>query len=574
MIPVTFHGLLGKLHRPDASRASGLGVVLVPPHGVEALAATKSLRILAESLAERGHAVLRFDLPGTADSLGSDSDPGRLDAWVGAARAAASFLVAKGGASGIVMGGLRFGAAIATLAATGCESFAGLMLLDPVVKGRIYARELALTARALAEGARLDPDATTTEDGLLIAGLTTTNETLAAIRTVDLGRQAPPEVPTLVLHRPGAADAMSLASSWPARPNVAIESIGGFEAISLSPTMATTPHEVIARAGDWLDSLPKRTPRPAEPLEPARLSAPGYTEEALVFGEADRLFGVLCEPSVPAEGKPALIIVNAGRNSHVGWARSGVLLARELAAQGVASLRMDLAGIGDGRDRPGAPDTVDAVLYHPANASQVTAGVDLIAARGYRELTMLGACSGAYLALHHAAADPRIGGLILVNIQRFVWRPGETVEEAIASAYPLAASYAGKVFEARAWKRILTGERKVLPLVRAFSRRLGQRVAAIRPSEQTRQARLIMRTLSQRRVAMDLIFSENDAGLGDLALHFGSGGRWLLREGIPPITVVPAADHDMTPPEARRTLVERVSALVGRRGAARGSDAA
>ncbi len=494
-----------------------------------------------------------------------DTDPRRLDAWVGAARAAAAFLVAQGGAAGIVMSGLRFGAALATLAATGCESFAGLMLLDPVVKGRVYARELALTARALAEGARLDPDATATEDGLLIAGMPTTNETLAAIRTVDIGRQEPPAVPTLVLHRPGAADSASLSTSWASRENLTVEPIGGFEAISLSPTMATTPHEVIARTADWLDSLPALTPRSAPLLPPARLMAPGFTEEALVFGEADRLFGVLCEPKIPSEGKPALLIVNAGRNSHVGWARSGVLLARELAAQGVASLRMDLAGIGDGRDRPGAPDTVDAVLYHPANAAQVTDAVDLLAARGYRDLTMLGACSGAYLALHHAAADPRIGGLILVNIQRFVWRPGETVEEAIASAYPLASSYAGKVFEGRAWRRVLTGERKVLPLVREFSRRLGKRVAAIRPSEETRQARRLMKTLAQRRVAMDLIFSENDAGLGDLALHFGSGGRWLEREGLPPITVVPAADHDMTPPPARRLVMDRVSAVARRR---------
>ncbi len=344
MIPVTFNGLLGKLHRPDAASASGLGVVLVPPHGVEALAATKSLRILAENLAERGHSVLRFDLPGTADSLGLDTDPGRLDAWIGSARAAASFLVAQGGAAGIVMAGLRFGAAIATLAATGCESFAGLMLLDPVVKGRVYARELALTARALAEGARLDPDATATGDGLLIAGLPTTNETLAAIRTVDLGRQEPPPVSTLVLHRPGASDAAALGTNWAARDNLTIEAISGFEAISLSPTMAATPHQVIARAGDWLDSLPVMTRRPAEPIPPARLTGPGFAEEALVFGEANRLFGVLCEPMVPAEGKPALLIVNAGRNSHVGWARSSVLLARELAAQGVASLRMDLAG--------------------------------------------------------------------------------------------------------------------------------------------------------------------------------------------------------------------------------------
>ena len=81
MIPVSFNGLMGKLHLPEGAGRSGIGVVLVPPHGVEALAATKSLRVLADALAAAGHAVLRFDLPGTADSLGDETDPARLDAW-------------------------------------------------------------------------------------------------------------------------------------------------------------------------------------------------------------------------------------------------------------------------------------------------------------------------------------------------------------------------------------------------------------------------------------------------------------------------------------------------------------
>ena len=119
MIPVTFNGLMGKLHLPEGDRRSGLGVVIVPPHGVEALAATKTLRRLAEALAEAGHAALRFDLPGTADSLGADTDPDRLAAWVAATREAAVVLGRHAGVDGIVFAGLRFGATLAALAAGG-----------------------------------------------------------------------------------------------------------------------------------------------------------------------------------------------------------------------------------------------------------------------------------------------------------------------------------------------------------------------------------------------------------------------------------------------------------------------
>lgn len=564
MIPVSFNGLMGKLHLPEGAGRSGIGVVLVPPHGVEALAATKSLRVLADALAAAGHAVLRFDLPGTADSLGDETDPARLDAWTASVGQAADVLRRHAGVSAVAFAGLRFGATIAALAAQNRPHPEALLLLDPIVKGRSYARELAMTARAVAEGARLDPDGTATADGLLVAGLPTTGETLDAIRKIDLTRLEAIPVPTLLLHRRNSGEARLLAEAWQANTQFAVQEAQDFEAISLSPTMATTPSDVIARAVAWVSSLPAAAVVASASLPTAILDGGGFREEAMTFGEGQRLFGVLCQPMAPAPDRPVLLIVNAGRNSHVGWARSSVLLARELAAEGIASLRMDLAGIGDGRDRPGAPDTVDAVLYTPANDSQIVEAVDLLAARGFGPVAMLGACSGAYLALHHAARDPRITGLILVNIQRFVWRPGETVEQAIASAFPLAASYASKVLEARAWKRLLTGERKVGPLIREFGRRFAARLRAVAPSEQTRAARDMVRKLSERRVPVELVFSENDAGLGDMALHFGANGRWLTARDNLRLTIIPAADHDLTPPAARRTLKAR--ALAAARG--------
>jgi len=568
MIPMTFNGLMGKLHLPVGKARSGIGVILVPPHGVEALAATKSLRVMADSLAAAGHAVLRFDLPGTADSLGDETDPARLDAWTASVPLAADMLRRHGGVSDIVYGGLRFGATVAALAAQTAPHPAALLLLDPIVKGRSYARELAMTARAVAEGARLSPDDTVTDNGLIVAGMPTTTETLDAIRKIDLCRLEALPVPTLLLHRRNATDAGLLGEAWRGHPGLEVQEATDFEAISLSPTMATTPSDVIARVVAWVSALPQGEMVAPSATPAATLDGPHFLEEAMTFGEGHLMFGVICRPVSPASGHPALLIVNAGRNSHVGWARSSVLLARELAAEGIASMRMDLAGIGDGRDRPGTNDTVDAVLYNPANDAQIADAVDLLASRGFGRITMLGACSGAYLALRHAARDPRITGLILVNIQRFVWRPGETVEEAIASAYPLAASYAAKVLEARAWKRILTGERKVGPLIREFGRRFAARLRAVTPSEQTLMARDMVRKLGERRVPVELVFSENDAGLGDMALHFGQNGRWLKTRDNLHLTIIPGADHDLTPLSARRVLSAR--ALATARGKTRG----
>lgn len=559
MIPLVFDGVMARLHPANPAKASGLGVVIVPPHGLEALAAAKSLRLLAEALAARGHAALRVDLPGTGDSLGTDSDPDRLDAWTGSIVGAARQLAAHGGATGIVLVGLRLGALLAARAAPAIEALAGLVLLDPVMRGRAYGRELMITARAVAEGARLDAEATSTPAGLSIGGLLTSTATLEALKPLDLGKLPPPAAPVLVLHRKGVLDAAAIDKAWPGTV-VTTEEAPGFDGIGLSPTVAVTPAVAVDRCRAWIDALPSRDRAPANPPAPAILQGTDFVEEAVTFGPDRRLFGIACRPAAAAGTGPMLLIVNAGRNPHVGWARGAVSLARRLAAEGVSSFRMDVGGVGDGADRPGAADTLDQVLYHPDLLSDVTAALDLLEAGGARKVALMGACSGAHLALHSAVADSRVDGLVLVNIQRFVWREGETVEQAIASSYAVASSYVSKIWDLKAWSKVLSGERSLTPLILEFARRLLARARGFVPTAETRAARALMAKLDKRQVPVELVYSDDDAGLEELARHFGARGRLLERMPQVRFGTIPDTDHDLTPEAARDALFVRTLA--------------
>lgn len=558
MIPLVFDGVMARLHPAEPAKASGLGVVIVPPHGLEALAAAKSLRLLAEALAAHGHAALRFDLPGTGDSLGADTDPDRLDAWTDSIAGAARQLSAHAGVTGIVLVGLRLGALLAARAAPAVAELAGLVLLDPVMRGRGYGRELMITARAVAEGARLDPEATSTPAGLSIGGLLTSASTLDALKSLDLAKLPPPPAPVLVLHRKGVLDAAALGKAWTDKA-VTAEEAAGFEAIGLSPTVAVTPLAAVERCCAWIDTLPRRDLTTAVAAAPARLQGPDFVEEAVTFGPQNRLFGVACRPASGDAG-PMLLIVNAGRNPHIGWARGAVSLARRLAGEGVASFRMDVGGVGDGADRPGAADTLDQVLYHPDLVGDVSAALDWLEANGYPRIALMGACSGAHLALHSAAADARVQGLVLVNIQRFVWREGETVEQAIASSYAVASSYVSKLWDLKAWSKVLSGERSLVPLITEFARRLLARARGFVPSAETRAARTLMARLDQRKVPVDLVYSDDDAGLEELARHFGARGRHLSRMRQVRFGTIPDTDHDLTPDAAREALFVRTLA--------------
>ena len=74
------HSILAHLDLPAIPARAG--VVIVPPFGWDDICAYRPLRSLARSLAVRGIATLRFDLPGTGDSSGSALDHKLISAWI------------------------------------------------------------------------------------------------------------------------------------------------------------------------------------------------------------------------------------------------------------------------------------------------------------------------------------------------------------------------------------------------------------------------------------------------------------------------------------------------------------
>src|SRR5688572_11629148 len=77
-------------------------------------------------------------------------------------------------------------------------------------------------------------------------------------------------------------------------------------------------------------------------------------EQALQLGPDGHLVGVLARPRAIDPARPLVVLLNAGVLHRVGPHRLHVVLARRLAERGLASLRLDLSGIGDSRPVPGA----------------------------------------------------------------------------------------------------------------------------------------------------------------------------------------------------------------------------
>ncbi|APG05418.1 hypothetical protein BJI69_16900 [Luteibacter rhizovicinus DSM 16549] len=142
-------GLFGMYHTPSvpARRA----ILMCPPLGQDLIRCHRLYRQLAQSLAEQGMAVLRFDYNGTGDSAG-DSAEVDWERCVSDAAMAAAELRRRAGVDRIVAFGARLGGSVA-LSAAAQARFSEVIAWDPVLDGDQYVAALDAMQAALREDA-------------------------------------------------------------------------------------------------------------------------------------------------------------------------------------------------------------------------------------------------------------------------------------------------------------------------------------------------------------------------------------------------------------------------------------
>jgi len=191
--------LLGLYHPPAGSSPRRHGVVLLNPFGQEYLRAHRTLRQLAERLAQSGFHTLRFDYFGCGDSAGEDHEV-RLSRGLDDVEAAVEELEELSGSPRPILVGLRLGAVLALRFASRSPAVEALVLWDPVRDGRGYLEELTAVHQVwMREHARKrQPPAPGPPEELL--GFPLPEALRREIESVDLtGHRSSPARKTLVL---------------------------------------------------------------------------------------------------------------------------------------------------------------------------------------------------------------------------------------------------------------------------------------------------------------------------------------------------------------------------------------
>ncbi len=159
--PGAGYSLFGVFHEPVGS-PTGEAFVFCHPFGEEKLWTHRVLVSFARLLAERGHAVLRFDYMGNGDSHGT-FQASSLGTMISDVRAAVRQASSLAGTTRISLLGLRLGASIACLAADELPEVPHLVLWAPIVDGARYMQELlrsnVATQMATYNEVRLDRNA-------------------------------------------------------------------------------------------------------------------------------------------------------------------------------------------------------------------------------------------------------------------------------------------------------------------------------------------------------------------------------------------------------------------------------
>lgn len=530
-----------------------MAVIICPSLMQDALVSHVSLRLLGDKLAEAGYWALRFDYPGTGDSLAEgDVEPpeGHWQSWLNSIDGAADWVREITGARELVLCGLRIGAALATLVAAKRDDVAGLIQLAPVMRGNSYVRQLLVQAQ-LQTGQALGPD-----EDLIFYEFRLSPRTLDEMRAVDLRKVALRPGQKVAVHpRNDSRLVDECIEAWTARDVQVVR--GAWP--KLEPMMR---HNIIeennlADFSDVVAWLSRALPYDAThhavspDLGPAELRPPGCIETPMTFGRRGRLFGVLCRPE---NGTPDLVVIttNSGRDPHYGSCRQSVTFARQLARAGIACLRIDFAGLGDslgplGREHELTP------MFESDRLPDIKGAIDALERLGYRRFAAQGLCAGAYHCWHGALADVRIQSLILVNIPLFTL-PGQVVMDYLARRGSTLGYYVKRLFSAAGVKKLAAGRVNVLNILRSQVTEARMRTTAkvqdvaarVGMADKRTTVQRMMGDLAARGVRTLFLFSEGRSEIDAFAHEFGDHGEGLAAFPGAEMHVIEQMDHDMS----------------------------
>ncbi len=409
--------LFGWFHVPENGGAKGTAV-LCAPLGKECANAMPAMQALCAELVDNRVAALRFAYTDTGDSMGLH-DPNRVPAWLASIDESLRWVRAANPGP-VVLIGTRMGALLAAEAVARGADVDGLVLWDPCPSGRDFLR-IERTLLATGYGAAQIGDGSVSGPAFTYSA-----ETVEGLSELSL---SPPRAPathrTLVLARSQTGAMVKAKAAFSSSAVEWVDVDGQPDLIDVPPDMITLPRITIKAIAEWACDAVEGPDAPVR-FEPLESTVVEHAPEGRAISEhpvwlgPNALFGMVTEPGGPEDpGAPTVVFLSAGALDHTGPGRMWVDLARQLAVEGIRSVRVDIDGIGETFGRPDQPRQI------PKPPEAIDDVADLARALGDpegRNLVFVGLSSGGYHAIEAGLRlHPR--GVCAINPGLSSWVP-------------------------------------------------------------------------------------------------------------------------------------------------------
>ncbi len=412
--------LYGALHTPAVGHSrADYALLLCGPVGHEVTRTHLILTKLARAASNAGVATLRFDFFGCGDSAGTtiDATPAR---WQRDIVTAAAALRLRTGRQRIIAVGVRLGAALLAASAEAAEIMQ-CVYWDPIWCGGEYLQNHSAMHAAYLRGTApvrrlLTPWLALAQrrHGRELLGVTysdAAHRELLSLPARPEAQAAQPIGATLGGEVLQSAQ-LALDCGWidAARIDDIIPDAGVSQRLwhlvsaaalreSTTTVAAAQPaHGLVASQGQALtvarakdDNVPRTV-----------------TRAAICVGDEKHLVALLTLPRVAPT--TVCILINAGMVPKFGPHRLYAELAASLAENGVATLSLDVAGIGDSVHESTSYPLLERMTR------DLRAVVDFVSASyAPQRIVVAGLCSGSEDALRYAARDARITGAVMID---------------------------------------------------------------------------------------------------------------------------------------------------------------
>jgi alpha/beta superfamily hydrolase len=515
------------------------GCVVLPPLGYEDTSAYRPLRVLADALAGNGHVVLRPDWPGLGDSGGAAGEADLVPRMLAAVADAAGALRAAG-AKRVVGIGVRAGGLLGLAAGV----FDEMVLWGTPASGAALWREERAFHRMAARAFGTPPAGRPSlpEGALEAGGFWYAAETVRGIGALVVSELGASLERALVIPREGVALHRELL---PAAKQVEVAEVGGVGDLLEDPYRSALAPGVREAVTGWLAGAAP-VPMGRIPGAAAFSPDPAVVEQVwLASGTAGQLSGVTCRPAGGAPG-PWTLFFNAGGVRRSGPNRLWTRAARELAKDGVSSLRLDVRDVGDS-DGTTTPHRDLEAMYSEASIQDALLAHDAVTQGDATAVDVVGLCSGAFLGAQVAARRP-VRRATLFNCLAFVWDDD-------ARATGMTSQVGRSLLDARRWRRLLSGRIDALALARAIASRArlqaGELASRARGRPPSSAVDLLLRAVRMNGTDLHLVSSAGDPSIAYLHRHVPEDRRPLL-------VILPGVDHTVRPVPGHDAVVQLI----------------